>query len=272
MNIGIIAGGGQFPILFAKKAKIKGYNTHAIGFHSDTDKSLSSHVDEFQLIYIGQLNKLIKFFNKHNVSQVVMLGSINKVNVFKDIRPDLKALSLIAKKIRTHDDSALTTFADFLSKEGIEVLPSTFLLPELLSPKGCWTQKKPDKGQLNDIKLGWEIAGEIGRLDIGQSVIISDGSVIAVEAIDGTDETIKRGGKLSGSGKCVLVKRSKPNQDLRFDLPSTGSTTIEMMHQSGVNVLAIEAGNSLSFDREEMIALADKYKISIVGYSDDELK
>lgn len=272
MNVGIIAGGGQFPILFSQKAKKMGYDVFAVGFHSDTDQLLSNYVNDLKLIYIGQINKLIKFFKKNYVTDVVMLGSINKVNVFKDIRPDFKALSFIAKNLRTHDDEALRQFADLLLKEGIKILPSTFLLPELLSPEGCWTKTKPDKGQEKDIAQGWKIAGEIGKLDIGQCVIISNGSVLAVEAIDGTDATIRRGGKLSGDDSAVLIKRSKPSQDLRFDLPSTGCKTIETMHESGVKVLALEAEKSISFDREDMIALADKYKISIIGYSGEKIK
>lgn len=272
MKIGIIAGGGQFPTLFSKKAKKLGYKIFAIGFHSDTDSNLSDYVDTLKIIYLGQINKLINFFKKNNVTDVVMLGSINKVNIFKDIRPDFKALSFIAKNLRTHDDEALRLFADLLLKEGIKILPSTFLLPELISPKGCWTKKKPDKGQLKDIAQGWDIAGEIGRLDIGQCIVISDGTVLAVEAIDGTDSTIRRGGQLAANQSAVLVKRCKPSQDLRFDLPSTGCNTIEVMHESGVDVLALEADKSISFDRDDMIKLADKYQISIIGYSDEDLK
>lgn len=227
---------------------------------------------QFKWLYLGQINKLVKYFKKHGVSKAVMLGSVQKTNIFKDIRPDLKALAFIAKTARTHDDSILTSFADLMAKEGISLMPSTFLLPELISPKGCWTRRKPDKAEIKDINQGWVLAKQIGRLDIGQCLVISNGTVLAVEAIDGTDETILRGGRLSQGNGAVVVKLSKPSQDLRFDLPSSGCTTIETMNKAGATVLVLEADKSLSFDREEMIALADKYKMSIIALTEDDIQ
>jgi len=270
-KIGLIAGGGQFPRLFAQKAACNGYEVIGAGFHSETDPALADQVAEFKWFYLGQINKLVKYFKKYGISNAVMLGSVQKANIFKDIRPDLKALAFIARTARTHDDSILTSFADLMAKEGIELLPSTFLLPELISPKGCWTRRKPDKAERKDIYQGWQLAKEIGRLDIGQCLVISNGTVLAVEAIDGTDETILRGGRLSRGSGAVVVKLSKPSQDLRFDLPSSGCTTIEIMNKAGATVLALEAGKSLAFDREEMIALADKYKISIIALADEDI-
>ena len=270
MKIGLIAGAGQFPALFSKKAAKKGYQVYAVGFKGETDPALTGCVKDLEWLYLGQVNRLIKYFKQHEITDVVMVGSIQKVNIFKDIRPDLKALSFIAKTARTHDDSVLSRFADLLLKDDIRILASTFLLPELLSPEGCWTKRRPDKAERKDIEQGWKIATEIGKLDIGQCIVISNGTVLAVEAIDGTDETIKRGGQLSHKNGAVVVKRSKPAQDLRFDLPASGCRTIETMHRAGATVLVLEAGRSLSFDREEMIALADKYRISIVGYKESE--
>lgn len=272
MRIGLIAGGGQFPLLFSKKAAQKGYKVFAVGFNSETDKILLDHVDELKWIYLGQISKLLKYFKRNQITEAVMLGSIEKTNIFKDIRPDFKALSFIAKTARTHDDSILTSFADLMAKEGIKILPSTFLLPELISPKGCWTKKKPDKAEKKDIIQGWKLAKEIGKLDIGQCIVISNGTVLAVEAIEGTDAAVKRGGKLSHKNGAVVVKLSKPSQDLRFDLPSSGCQTIETMHKAGATILALEAEKSLSFDREEMINLANKYNISIIAYTDDDMK
>lgn len=272
MKVGLIAGGGQFPELFARKATKKGYQVFAVGFHGETDPGTEAIVSDIKYLYLGQVTKLIKYFKKHGVQDAVMLGSIRKNNIFKNIRPDLKALKFIAQNVRTHDDSVLTAFADLLIKDGIKILSSTFLLPELLSPTGCWTKRKPDKAENKDIVQGWNIASEIGRLDIGQCIVISNGTVLAVEAIDGTDETIRRGGNLSHENGAVVVKRCKPSQDLRFDLPSTGCQTIQTMHESGVRVLVLEAEKSLSFDREKMIELADQYNISIVGHTDDSIK
>ena len=264
-RIGLIAGGGQFPKLFARKAARSGYEVIAAGFRSETDPALAEEVHTHTWLCLGQVNRLIKYFKNHGVSEAVMLGSIQKANIFKDIRPDFKALAFIAKTTFTHDDSVLTAFANLMEKEGIRMRSSTFLLPELISPKGCWTRRKPDKADQKDIRTGWQMAKEIGRLDIGQCLVISSGTVLAVEAIDGTDATIERGGRLSRGSGAVVVKLSKPSQDLRFDLPSTGAATIETMHRVGATVLALEAGSSLSFDREEMIRLADQYKICIVG-------
>ena len=270
--IGLIAGGGQFPVLFVQKAHACGYRVVTAGFHSETQAQVEEISDQFQWQYLGQLNKLLKFFRSHGVSQAVMMGAISKANIFKDIRPDFKALTFIAKTAGTHDDNVLSSFADLLEKEGITLVPSTFLLPELISPEGCWTRRKPDKAEKKDIQQGWELTKAIGKLDIGQCLVISNGTVLAVEAIDGTDATIERGGCLSKGSGAVVVKLSKPKQDLRFDLPSSGCTTIETMHKAGATVLVLEAGRSLSFDREEMITLANRYNISIMALTEGSFK
>ncbi len=262
MDIGLIAGGGQFPLLFAKKASQKGYQVHAVAFTNEAEKELGNLVQSIQWLNLGQLGRLVKFFKSKNITQAVMLGSIKKTRIFTDIKPDLKAISFIAKMGHTHDDGILTSFADFLEKQGIKINPSTFLFPELISPRGCWTKKKPDKAEKKDIKIGWDIAKKIGDLDIGQSIVIGNGTVLAVEAADGTDATIKRGAKL-GKGNAVVIKCSKPNQDLRFDVPASGINTIKTMHESGASVLVLEAEKTISFDRKEMIELADKLNISI---------
>lgn len=270
-NIGLIAGGGQFPLLFTQKARANGYQVIGVGFRSETDPKLAQLTHRFEWLYLGQLGKLIRYFKSHGVTRALLMGSISKANIFKDIRPDLKALAFIAKTAGTHDDNILSSFADLLEKHGITLVPSTFLLPELVSPKGCWTKRKPDKAEKKDIQQGWKLAKAVGRLDIGQCLVISNGTVLAVEAIDGTDATIERGGRLSRGNGATVVKLSKPNQDLRFDLPSSGCTTIETMHRSGVDVLVLEAGKSLSFDREKMIALADQYNICITAVTEDEI-
>jgi len=268
MKIGLIAGGGQFPVMFSQKAATRGYQVCAAGFKNETDKNLSNYVECMEWLYLGQISKLIRFFKKHGIDQAVMLGNISKTNIFKDIRPDFKALSFIAKSGLTHDDSILTSFADLLLKEGIKILPSTFLLPELIAPEGCWTKRKPDRAEKKDIELGWKIAKKIGSLDIGQCIVISNGTILAVEAIEGTDETILRGARLAHGSSPVVIKVLKPSQDQRFDLPSSGTETIEIMHRSGAGVLVVEAGRSIVFDRSQMIERADQYKISIVGFTD----
>jgi len=271
MKIGLIAGGGQFPLLFTQKASQKGYEVVAIGFHSETDKAMVRHVSHFKWLYLGQISKMVKYFKAHGISQAVMLGSIKKTNIFKDIRPDLKALAFIARTSRTHDDTILSSFADLLLQEGIEIKPSTFLLPELISRKGCWTKRKPDKAEKKDIYQGWKLAKEIGKLDIGQCIVISNGTVLAVEAIDGTDATIRRGAGLAHGNPSVVVKLSKPGQDFRFDLPSSGLETIQTMKKSGATVLALEADKSIAFDKKEMISAADNHGISIIALTDEDI-
>jgi DUF1009 family protein len=154
-----------------------------------------------------------------------------------------------------------------MEKEGIRIEASTFLLPELLAPQGVWTQRKPSRAEKKDITLGWTIAKEIGRLDIGQCVVAGGGSILAIEAVDGTDATIQRGGRL-GNGEAIVVKVCKPNQDLRFDVPAIGIETIETMHSSDARALAVEAGKAVVFDRQELIRRADHYGIAIVALTD----
>lgn len=271
MKIGLIAGGGQFPLLFARKALQKGIEVSAVGFHSETEPTLSDLVNHFTWLYLGQVSKLVKFFKGRGIDQAVMLGSIRKTNIFKDIRPDFKALAFIARTGRTHDDNVLSSFADLLLQEGIQICPSTVLLPELITRRGVWTRRSPDKAEKKDMVQGWKLAREIGRLDIGQCIVISNGTVLAVEAIDGTDATIRRGGTLSHKSGPVVVKLSKPGQDLRFDLPASGVETIRTMVESGARVLALEAGKSIAFDRDEMIDLADRHGISIIGLIDEDI-
>jgi DUF1009 family protein len=193
-----------------------------------------------------------------------MIGAVNKTRMFSDIKPDIKALTLIARLRTSHDDGLLRAFSDLLEKEGIKIRASTFLLPELIATEGCWTKRKPTRIERQDIDFGWKLAKEIGRLDIGQCIVVGSGSVLAVEAIDGTDATIRRGGRL-GRGEAVVVKVCKPNQDQRFDMPAVGAGTIESMAEADVRALAIEAGKAVVFDKEEMIKIADQNGITVVA-------
>jgi DUF1009 family protein len=271
-KIGLIAGGGQFPLIFAAKARANGYQVVAAAYRNEADPGLESVVDAQEWFHLGQVKRLLRFFNRHGVTQTVMLGTIQKTRLFTDVKPDIKALSMVASMRHTHDDGILRAFARLLEKEGIHVRASTFLLPELLAPAGIWTRRKPSRAERKDMVLGWQVAKEIGRLDIGQCIVIGGGSVLAVEAIDGTDATIARGGDLA-RGEAVVVKVCKPNQDTRFDIPAIGVTTIETMQAAGARALAVEAGRAVAFDREEMIAAADRYGMAVVALTggDDPL-
>jgi len=262
-KIGLIAGSGQFPLLFAKAAVDSGFSVYTAAYINEADPALEELSAELHWMHLGQVKRLIKFFKQNDVDRAVMLGAIRKTRIFSDVKPDMKAISIIAGMRHTHDDAIMRAFADSLEKESIKIEPSTFLLPELLATKGIWTKRKPSRSERNDIAMGFTIAREIGRLDIGQSVVVCGGSVLAVEAIDGTDATIERGGRL-GNGEAVLVKVCKPNQDFRFDIPSVGTQTIDTMVRSRVRTLAIEAEKTLVFDRGAMIHAANSNNITIV--------
>lgn len=264
MKVGIIAGNGQFPLLFARAAKEKGYAVYAAAIKNEAVAELEAHCEKSQWLHIGQVKKLIRFFRGEGVSEVVLVGGVTKTNVFRDIRPDTKAMAFLARMRHTHDDTLLSAFARLLEGEGMTVLSSTFLLPEILADAGLWTRKRPSDSQIKEIRTGWHIAKEIGRLDVGQCLVMGGGSVLAVEAIDGTDATIRRGGSL-GTGDAILVKVSKPTQDMRFDVPAVGLETLRTMKESGVTTLVLEAGHAVVFDRDAMVAYANKNGMIIVA-------
>ncbi|MDD5758287.1 MAG: UDP-2,3-diacylglucosamine diphosphatase LpxI [Desulfobulbaceae bacterium] len=263
-RIGIIAGGGQFPLLFAQAAKVAGRAVVAVGHRNETDSTLEGLSDFFCWVKLGQLGKIIKFFKQNNVREAAFLGTITKTKIFADVWPDLKGLSLWNKIDIKHDDSILRAIAQALEEEGIRVVESTLYLQELLFPAGVLTKKKPTSAQMLDIRFGWRIGREIGRLDIGQCVVVRDSTVLAVEAIEGTDAAILRGGAL-GRKQAVVVKVKKPGQDFRFDLPAIGPKTIASMIEVQAAVLAVEAGQALLFDGQEVLRLADQAGIAIVG-------
>lgn len=268
-NIGVIAGGGQFPRLFIEAAKEKGRQAVVVGFKGETADDVVAAADQFCWVKLGQLGKVIRFFKKNNVAEAVFLGTITKTRIFRDVFFDFKGLSLWKKIDRRHDDAILRAIADVLEDDGISIVESTRYLDKLLFPEGILTKRKPDKKQREDIAFGWAMAKGIGELDIGQCVVVRDKTVLAVEAIDGTDATILRGGRL-GKKDVVVVKVHKPGQDFRFDLPATGLQTIESMKEVSGAVLAVEAGKSLLFDSKAVIEEADRNGIVIVGIGVDE--
>jgi hypothetical protein len=263
-KIGIIAGGGQFPILFAQAAKKKGCQVLVAAHKGESNLEIEEVADGICWVKLGQLGKIIKFFRQEGVTEAVLLGTITKTRIFKDIMPDFKGLALWNRLKVRQDDSILRAVADVLEDEGIKILESTFYLRELLFPKGVLTKRKPSVEQIDDINFGWRMAREVGRLDIGQCVVVRDRAVLAVEAIEGTDAAIQRGGKL-GKEQAVVVKVKKPGQDFRFDLPAIGTKTIDSMDSVGAAVLAVEAGQALLFDGEELIERANKAGIVVVG-------
>ena len=263
-RIGLIAGNGRFPIIFADNARKLGYHVSAVAHEGETEPELASHVDRIHWIKIGQVSKLIKAFKEDRVHQAVMLGGIKKTHVFTTVRPDFRTLAMATRLALWKDDDILREFAKELEEEGIAICESTFGLEGILVEEGSLTARTPTEKEWEDIRYGWDVAHDIGRLDIGQCVVIKDRVVVAVEAVEGTDGAIKRGGELATEG-AVVVKRSKPQQDLRFDLPAIGPRTIEVMASVKASVLAVEAGRTILLDREIMLDKARSARIAIVG-------
>ena len=269
-RIGLIAGNGQFPLLFAQAARRKGWQVYAVGYEGETEPILAQHVEAMEWLYLGQIKRMLKFFRQHDITDGVMIGGITKTRMFTNVRPDIKAIALLAGMRHTHDDAILRAFADLLEKEGVRIHDSTFLLPEILAPEGVWTARKPSRSETEDMRLGWRIAKRIGHLDIGQCVVVAGGSVLAVEAIEGTDAAITRAGMLC-KGQAVVVKVCKPNQDTRFDIPAVGMGTIETMQKANIKALAIEAGKAVVFDRDLMIQKANHYKMCIAAFTESTM-
>jgi UDP-2,3-diacylglucosamine hydrolase len=262
--IGLIAGSGRFPIIFAENVKRLGYTVSAVAHIGETAPELAQYVDRIHWIKIGQFNKLIEALKEDGVRQAVMLGGISKTHVFTTVRPDLRALALFSRLKHWKDDGILREFAAELEREGIQIRESTFGLTGVLMEEGVQTSRQPSEREWEDIRYGWDVAREIGLLDIGQCVVVKDRVVVAVEAVEGTDEAIRRGGTLAKEG-AVVVKRCKPQQDLRFDLPAAGPQTIAAMQSVKASVLVLEVGRSVLLDRAEMLAQAERAGIAVVG-------
>jgi len=262
--IGLIAGNGRFPVIFAENVTRLGYKVSAVAHIGETAPELEQHVERIHWIKVGQFNKLIEALKEDGVRQAVMLGGISKTHVFTTVRPDLRALAIFSRLKHWKDDDILREFAAELEREGIHIRESTFGLTGVLMEEGVQTSRQPSEKEWEDIRYGWDVAREIGLLDIGQCVVVKDRVVVAVEAVEGTDETIRRGGALAKEG-AVVVKRCKPQQDLRFDLPAAGPKTIAAMQSVKASALVLEVGRSVLLDRVEMLAQAERAGIAVVG-------
>lgn len=262
--IGLIAGDGRFPIIFAENVRRLGFTVSAIAHLGSTLPELESCVEHIHWLKIGQFSKALAALKQDGVRQAVMLGGIKKTNVFTTLRPDLRALAIFSRLKHWKDDAILREVAGELEREGIEICDSTFGLQGILADEGLLTTKKPTKHEVEDIQFGWETLEILGQLDIGQCVVVKNRVIVAVEAVEGTDEAITRGGQLGGKG-AIVVKRTKPHQDLRFDLPAIGPQTIQTMVAAQATVLAIEAGRTVILDREEVFLKAKDAGISIIG-------
>jgi len=268
-KIGLIAGNGVFPLIFADTARERGLSVVAVAHTGETEPSLAEKVDEILWIRVGQIGKLISYFKKSGVSNAVMAGGIRKTRIF-EVRPDLRAISLLASLKEKKDDALLRAVAGELERENITIKDSTAYLTPLLADEGELTRplKKSEK---EDVRWGWKLAKKVGLLDIGQCVVVRNGVILAVEAIEGTDATILRGGKL-GKENAVVIKVCKPQQDLRFDIPTVGPKTIRSMIEVKASVLALEAGKTLILEKDRFIRDAKSAGIAVVGYLDASFK
>ncbi len=262
--LGIIAGNGVYPTLLADAAQKAGVKkTIAAAFTGETDPELAQHVDLIEWMRVGQLGRLLKFFRSQDIHHAIMAGQIAPKNLF-DLRPDLKALMLLGKLKQRNAESIFAAIADELAKVEIDLLPATSFLEDSLARPGLIAGPKLSPRQEHDVEIGWNVAKEIARLDIGQTIIIKNGTIVAVEALEGTNEAIKRGGTLAREG-AVMVKVSKPNQDMRFDVPVIGVETVRIAAESGVRVIAVEAGKTLLLERDAVIAVANGSNMSVVA-------
>ena len=236
----------------------------AMGFQNETDPGLAEKVEAMEFFPVGQISKPIAYFQKEGVSEVVMCGQVSPKNLF-ELRPDMRVTIALAKIKKRNAETLFGAVADEFAKDGLTILPATTFLENLLPKAGPVLGRKLGKEEAEAAQFGFEIAKETSRLDIGQSVVVREGTVLAVEAFEGTNECIRRGGKLGKGKKAVLVKVSKPNQDMRFDVPVVGPDTVRVCAEAGVGAIAIEAEKTLVLGWEEMETLAKELKVGVVA-------
>jgi hypothetical protein len=263
-KLGLIAGNGKFPVIFAREAKVAGYALVAVAHRGETLEEIGDVVDDVTWIYVGQLGKIIRTFHRAGVTEAVMAGGVRKVKLFGNFRPDFRGARFLARVKGRDDDALLRGVADELADEGIKIVDSTFCLSQIIPGAGVLTKRIPSAAHWEDIRYGFRIAKEIGRLGIGQTVVVKNRVVVAVEAVEGTDDTIQRGGRLAKSGY-VVVKVSKPEQDLRFDVPAVGIETIKNIHDTGGAVLAVEAGKTIFLEKQMLLQEAEACGVSVVA-------
>lgn len=277
-RIGLLAGGGQFPVEFARAAVREGHEVVCLGVAGMAPAILGDICHSFRTVPLARIGLAIRHFKRRNVDRAVMAGKIEKRILFDPFRvfrlmPDLRTLHMwyhYARENRKDDTILLAVIREF-ARDGIVFESALDYAPELLVHHGFLTRRRPTTAQWEDIRFGWEIAKEMGRLDVGQSIVVNDKAVIAVEAVEGTDECIRRAGSLCRRGGFTVVKVAKPQQDMRFDVPTVGVGTLKTMQAAGGRVLAIESEKTIVLDREEFLLLADKLGIAIVALNAEEL-
>ena len=264
-SLGLIAGNGVFPIEVADAARARGIRVIAVAHRLESLPELESHVDEITWIKVGELQKMIEVFRTGGVNQAAMAGGISRARLKDSFAPDERALRMLAGITRWSDDAVLRALAREVEAEGIPLIDPVPMLKAALAVSGVMAGPAPAENQLRDLKLAFEVARALGPYDVGQSVAVRDGIVAAVEAIEGTDAAIRRAAAISGKGM-VLAKVAKSGQDLRFDRPAVGPSTIQMLSESGAAMLGIEAGVCLILERARTFAAAEEASITVYGY------
>lgn len=261
---GLIAGDGLLPVKMAQNAKENGFDIVAISLSSDNYKELKKYCSKVYSCSPGEPLKIESILKEEGIAQLTFLGKVNKNILLKRPKFDKKAIDFFKKAIRLNDDKVMLMIIEELENIGVKVLDQTIFIKNLMIPSGVLGSVQPTKEQIGDVNYGYEIAKEIGKLDVGQSVVIKDKMIMAVEAIEGTDKCIRRGCKLAKRGACI-VKVAKPEQDKRFDIPAIGLKTLKTMHRYKAQLIAVEAGETIIVDQEKTIQYADKHGIVIMA-------
>lgn len=263
-KIGLIAGQGSFPLHFAQAARRRGETVVAVALKEEADPSIERHVDAIVWLSLGQLGKTIDYLKAQGVTRAVMAGRVKHARLFHGIVPDWRAAKLLTRLANNKAASLLSAVADEFKKDGIEFLPSTTYLDDWLCPAGILTRRPLTADEKTDIAFGWPLARRLAGEDIGQTVVVKDKTVVAVEAMEGTDDCIRRAGRVAGEG-CVVVKAARPRQDLRFDMPVVGAGTLASMREAGARVLALETGKTLLLEKEKLLETADAFQLTLTG-------
>ena len=266
---GLIAGNGDFPFLVLEGARSRGIEMAVIAIREEASPAVEKAAKRFHWISLGELGRGIDLLHQEGVKHAVMAGQVKHNKIFSSIRPDWRLAKLLLTLSTKNTDSLIGAVARVLEEEGIELVDSTKFLGPLLPHEGILTKRAPDEAETADIEYGRRIGAQIAGLDLGQTVVVRDRACVAIEAMEGTDETIERAARIAGRQRLVVVKVSKPRQDMRFDVPVIGLRTIEVMRRSNATALGIDAGRTLLFDRDGLVRAADEGGIAIQAFAPD---
>src|SRR5262245_54329447 len=265
--LGLIAGNGRFPFLVAAGARRAGRRVVAVAIREEASPDLENDVDELHWVGLGQLGRCIEALRAAGAREAVMAGQVKHRQIFSDVVPDLKMVGVLARLAFKNTDSLIGAVADALGREGITLLPSTAFLQDELAREGALGRRQPSRSERQDIVYGRMVARRLAEHDLGQTAVVKDRAAVALEAMEGTDEVIRRAGRIAGPG-CVVVKVAKPKQDVRFDVPVVGPGTVEAMREARASVLAVDAGRTLLLDRAAFASAADAAGIAVWGMSE----